>query len=566
MIADKECAITKRRRESGAAANPYGRRAVVRHINISQDACENCRACTTQTGCPGLTVVDTPLGEKIAVDREVCVDDAYCTRIKACPSFERVTVRRGRRARAEVARGGVPGAPMRDPPPPVVGPSFSIRVPGVGGMGVGVAARVLIEAAAAEWPHVEAYQRKGLAQRGGSVFAEIVMHDGTHPRPAAIAQGELDLAIGLEPLEALRALHGASPTRTAAVVNSASRPTTAMIVGDEELAPDAPARIRSRVRREGALVVDAGAACEAAFGHRRAANVATIGAAYQRGWLPLTRASLEMAIEGVSGPRHAAANLAAFSLGRTLCEVGGDDGRPRALADIVSKETIGIRTRWGRAAYMATMSRAETLGLDDETLRAVAVRLPDLLAWGGRGYAERYLGAVWGLAAATPRLAERVAHNAHRAMAIKDEVFVAHLLTSPKKYARDRGQFRIDVAAGDRISYVHFNRLSLAFGRRRVEIDVRTRDWMLSLFRHGRVLRHLIPGWHRRERDFRDWYVGVVLRAVREGVLTGSAATEAVRLPETVTGFREIRRPKEDGAYARFEELVRLASTTKEGS
>ena len=40
-------------------------------------------------------------------------------------------------------------------------------------MGIGVAGRILIEAAAGEWPAVEVFHRKGLAQRGGGVFSHV---------------------------------------------------------------------------------------------------------------------------------------------------------------------------------------------------------------------------------------------------------------------------------------------------------------------------------------------------------------------------------------------------------
>src|SRR5207237_466034 len=65
-------------------------------INISQEVCENCRECTKNTGCPGLTIIDTDYGEKIGIDQSTCVSDTYCTKIMACPSFEKVIVTRNK--------------------------------------------------------------------------------------------------------------------------------------------------------------------------------------------------------------------------------------------------------------------------------------------------------------------------------------------------------------------------------------------------------------------------------------------------------------------------------------
>jgi indolepyruvate ferredoxin oxidoreductase len=190
----------------------------------------------------------------------------------------------------------------------------------------------------------------------------------------------------------------------------------------------------------------------------------------------------------------------------------------------------------------------------------LAPRLAELAAWGGPDYLTRYLDGVDRVRAAAPALVPAAIHNLHRAMAIKDEVFVAHQLTSGRKYARDRERFGIDPARGDRIDYVHLNRPAFDVLGRHLEWDMRTRDWQLRLIRRARFLRGLLPSWHRRERAFRDWYEDEVIGAVCDGRLAGPAAEEALRLPEAVTGFREVRYPKEDAAYARFRELVEAAA------
>jgi indolepyruvate ferredoxin oxidoreductase len=190
-------------------------------------------------------------------------------------------------------------------------------------------------------------------------------------------------------------------------------------------------------------------------------------------------------------------------------------------------------------------------------MRMLAPRLPEIVAWGGAAYAERYLAAIDRVREAAPALIPAAIHNLHRTMAIKDEVFVAHQLTSAKKYARDRERFGIDPSRGDRIGYVHLNRPGLDLFGRHFEWDMETRDWQLRLMRRARVLRRLLPAWHRRERAFRDWYESEVLGAVCDGRLAGPAAEEALRLPESVTGFRAVRYPKEDAARARLADLLR---------
>ncbi|MEW6583511.1 MAG: thiamine pyrophosphate-dependent enzyme, partial [Actinomycetota bacterium] len=114
VISDKECAITRGRRERRRRAAIVAQRGYLprqTRFNIAEEVCENCRVCTTQTGCPGLTVVPTPLGDKVAIDTQVCVDDGYCAAIKACPSFEKVTLTRSETPRRTRAADPAPPEP-----------------------------------------------------------------------------------------------------------------------------------------------------------------------------------------------------------------------------------------------------------------------------------------------------------------------------------------------------------------------------------------------------------------------------------------------------------------------
>jgi indolepyruvate ferredoxin oxidoreductase len=554
IIADKECAITSGRRrkaERAAVVRERGYLPEVTRINIVEETCENCRECTSATGCPGLELVATPLGEKVGISEDVCVDDEYCARIKACPSFERVTITRSRPPRRERREL----VPPPEPAVPAHAPVFRAHLAGVGGMGIGVAGRILIEAAAAEWPSVEVYHRKGLAQRGGGVFSHVTMHDGAMPRAAEIPEGAADLILGLEPLEAARALRLASPERTAAAIDVHRRPTTAVLTGAARYPDDLVERANAETRPGGLVATDFTEAARRELGDALYANVAVLGAAWQRGWLPVGREALEAAIGRVAG-RRAEDNLRAFLLGRIMT---AGEGRPAEADDadaLIDRELGWVRGRRRRRAVARAFERARAAGLGEVAMRMLAPRLPEIVAWGGPAYAERYLSSIDRVREAAPALIPAAIHNLHRTMAIKDEVFVAHQLTSAKKYARDRERFGIDPSRGDRIGYVHLNRPAFDVMGRHLEWDMETRDWQLRLIRRARFLRRLMPAWHRRERAFRDWYEAEVLGAVCDGRLVGAAAEEALRLPESVTGFRAVRYPKEDGAYARLSVLL----------
>src|SRR5207245_4581961 len=59
IIDDKECGITFHKRKRSERNRIIERQGFVKKetfVNISQEVCENCRECTKNTGCPGLTI------------------------------------------------------------------------------------------------------------------------------------------------------------------------------------------------------------------------------------------------------------------------------------------------------------------------------------------------------------------------------------------------------------------------------------------------------------------------------------------------------------------------------
>src|SRR5947199_10728363 len=99
VIADKECGITFHKRKRAERNRIIDRQGFIpreEFVNISHEVCENCRECTKNTGCPGLTLIDTDYGEKRGIDQPKCVSDTYCTKLMAHPSSEKVIVTRNK--------------------------------------------------------------------------------------------------------------------------------------------------------------------------------------------------------------------------------------------------------------------------------------------------------------------------------------------------------------------------------------------------------------------------------------------------------------------------------------
>src|SRR5258708_38939179 len=112
------------------------------------------------------------------------------------------------------------------------------------------------------------------------------------------------------------------------------------------------------------------------------------------------------------------------------------------------------------------------LELDDASLMHLALRAYDLVHYDGLTCAQSYVDLVVATASEDRaswnyEATRAVLKNAFKVMAIKDEIYVAHLLTSPEKRQRDRVRFNIDPANGDRLTYRHINRPEfVVFGRR----------------------------------------------------------------------------------------------------
>jgi len=104
---------------------------------------------------------------------------------------------------------------MRDP--------FNILVAGVGGQGNLVCGRVLAEAAMQTGLRPVVGDTFGASRRGGSVLTHLRI--GETDWGPLIPKGEVDILLGLEPLEALRAAAKFAGQRTVAIISKTTIPT-----------------------------------------------------------------------------------------------------------------------------------------------------------------------------------------------------------------------------------------------------------------------------------------------------------------------------------------------------
>ncbi len=426
LIYDQTCATEKRRRRKrGEYPDP------ARRVFINEEVCEGCGDCSTASNCLSVEPLETPLGTKRKINQSSCNKDFSCLK-GFCPSF--VTAEGAQLKRAAGGRdpnAALAGFTLPEPTLPVLKRPFGIVVTGVGGTGVVTVGALLGMAAHLENKGVTVLDMTGLAQKGGAVLSHVQIASAPGDIHATrIATGEAQLLIGCDAIvsassDALSKMrHGV----TRAVVNSANTPTAEFIGNPDWKFPtlSTESDVRNSVG-EACEFLDANALALAFLGDTLYANPLMLGFAWQKGWVPVSRAALLKAIElnGVAVDK----NRLAFECGRV------------AAHDLSGLNALLFPADKGRPSQVLELR---------ESLEALLKRrASQLTAYQNRAYADLYLQAVAKIRVVEEKrvrdgklqLTEAVARNLAKLMAYKDEYEVARLHASPTFLARLREQF-----------------------------------------------------------------------------------------------------------------------------
>jgi len=188
---------------------------------------------------------------------------------------------------------------------------FRLLLAGVGGQGILTIARAIGDAALTAGREVVVGQLHGMAQRGGSVEATVLIGLG---RSSFIADGAADAVLALEPLEALRALPKMSAATTVVVNLGRVVPYTLAQQGREY--PDLD-RILAEIRAVAPeLITVDGSALAQAAGVARSLNIVMLGALAGLEILPLAGDALWEAVARRLPAGHLETNRRAFAGGR----------------------------------------------------------------------------------------------------------------------------------------------------------------------------------------------------------------------------------------------------------
>ncbi|MCU0911621.1 MAG: indolepyruvate ferredoxin oxidoreductase family protein, partial [Rhodobacteraceae bacterium] len=402
------CAAEKRRRRKrGQFPDPD------RRVFINTDVCEGCGDCGVQSNCVSIVPVETELGRKRAIDQSSCNKDFSCLK-GFCPSF--VTVEGAKLRKAATRAVDIPDLPQ--PALPEIRGTWNVVVTGVGGTGVVTVGAIMAQAAALDGKGAGMMEMAGLAQKGGAVHIHCRLADRPEDISAIrVATGEADAVIGgdLVVTAGAKTLGLMRTGRTAAVVNDHEIVTGAFTRDTEFRIPSDDLKMALQARLQGRLqTFDASRLAQALMGDTIYSNMIVFGAAWQKGWVPLTHAAILKAI-ALNGAA-VEANLRAFEIGRWAAEM------PMAAAQAMTPVVV-----------------EKPRGLEQQ----IAFRADHLTAYQSARLARRYRKLVEGVTDA--RLRGAVAKGYHKVLAYKDEYEVARLLRESAAKARDEfdGDLRV---------------------------------------------------------------------------------------------------------------------------
>ncbi len=467
ILYDQPCATERRRlRKRGKWADP----AIRTFINPA--VCEGCGDCGRVSNCMAIEPLETEFGRKRRINQSSCNKDYSCVE-GFCPSF--VTVHGGRLRKPEAT------APLNQYLPPVPEPvlpkideRFSLLVAGIGGSGVVTISQTVAVAAYLDGLFSSNLDLTGLSQKYGAVTAHVrIAREPGALHATRIAAGEADALIGCDLIVAAgdESLSRLKRGKTGAVISADLTPT-ADFARNPNWSVDADLLIERLKNALGdkALILDAQRLASALLGDPIASNMFMLGAAWQRGLVPIRREAIDRAIElnGVAVD----ANKQAFEWGR------------RAGHDPMSVETlVGFDEPADEPPSLDALLNRRVAHLTDYRDAAYAARYRELVE--RVRAAERNAGLGEALTTA-------VARAYHKLLAAKDEWEVARLFAAPEFQQALTREFEGDYKLHFHIGAWPFARLDPASGKMK---KGEAGPWAMRAFRAMARLKFLRGTW-----------------------------------------------------------------------
>ncbi len=550
VISNKECGLTFHSREKKQERDLLVKQGSISSktfYQINTDACEDCRSCVEMTGCPGLSQTFDAYGSKVMIDPQICVSDSYCTKIKACPSFELVEVldyTPPKLATNNLQIIELPEvAPKKSLAQIAAGDDFRCVIIGVGGSGVTTISRVIAEAALdmdgrndLDFKFVD---QKGLAQRNGSVTSHISIFKKGDSRSQTNPIGSCDIVISPDLLEGARAVKYLKSSGHLVIDEEFQVPLSILLdraVDKNALtAHDIQSELLKKLKSQ-LTIGPFKSISHHKYQKSVYASAMLIGVCYQSGLLPFTSKNLTEAIKRAVPKKEINNNLSAFELGRlfVIDRTLSDFSLPKYSSPVFEESIRDSALFFESKSKLSKLFKAEldkwSNSFTQVSSEHLAQYIHDLIIYNRGASLSHIYADLLKLKELYPESQFSMVMATYIKNAwIKDEVFVAHQLISPLKKARDQHQYS---HLGRSFKVGHINRPSFDVFGKKIEFDLNPKDWMLKLMRHLRLMRSLMPQWHKQEKH--------IAKLIQAELLTG-VGEQRIRQLADIKGYREVR-------------------------
>ena len=560
IVSNKECGLTFHGREKRKEREQLKKGVISNKtfFQINSDLCENCHACVEMTGCPGLTKTSDAYGDKIMIDPQICVADSYCTKIKACPSFEEVVVQKYHPTKYKIQNGQISVNQI----PEVEGislkelteknNSWRAVVTGVGGSGVTTISRILAEAAKDLSPEFDFkfMDQKGLAQRNGRVTGHLALHKKGTSAATVTPMGEANLLISPDLLDGSQALQFLDTHLGVGIIGDDFQIPLSFLL--QEDAPDRN-QITDLLKRHSFVeLVNLKNVVVHQLGKAVYANAMALGVAYQKGLLPFSLFEMTNAFERAVPKLELQNNIAAFNLGRLFVF----DSENVIFSKTEKKIDLKLFSQSVEESFPFYKSTEVMVKFFEKTVNRLIGYFPtveleflyqyihDQFIYGRGKNIEDFMQNAGLIANSNfanehKKLALRILSKTYF---IKDEVFCSHQMISPLKKYRDQNNWGV-LGKGyliNRINRPHFDIFGMA-----IEFDMSPSTWMLKLMRHFRFLRVILPMWHYKEKQINT----KVRSTLMDYVSINKVELFNLKKLDSICGYREVRYQKFDEAF-----------------
>ncbi len=542
LIYDQTCASEKRRRRKKNEFPDPAVRAV-----INEMVCEGCGDCSVKSNCLSVEPLETEFGRKRTINQSSCNKDYSCLK-GFCPSFVTVEGGRLRKGKSAVAKVSDDFAALPDPELPASKTPYGILVTGIGGTGVITIGQIIGVAAHLEGKGVSVLDMSGLAQKYGAVMShvQIAAHpDAMHATRIDTGGASLVLGCDLVVTASAEALARMGQQRTRAVVNATVTPTAEFVKNPNWQLPGTDLQRDITESVSEAAFIPATEIGAGLMGDAIATNMFMLGYAYQKGWIPVSGASLERAIElnGVA----VEFNKKSFVWGR------------RAALDLEKVKRIAM------PADVIPIDQHFSRTLDELIER----RVKFLTDYQNAAYAGRYQALVDRVRAVekekvnSSKLTEAVARYYAKLLAYKDEYEVARLHVAGDFRKKIEGMFEGDYRVVYHLAPPLFARKDPTSGEPR---KMRFGPWMLGAFgvlHRMKFLRGtaLDPFGYTEERRteralIREYEDTVERLLARLTPQNHAAAVQIAAIPDEIRGYGHIKARTVGPARKKREELL----------